>query len=303
MDLDGDGTLDMLSGSYWPGDLYLFRGKKEGGFEKGAILEDGKEKHVNAGRPWPSEDEPDMDSLAASPWAADIDADGDLDLLVGNIGGRVVWIRNDGTATKPDFSAHKEKLKAGGKEIRVDGDAGPIVVDWDADGKLDLLVGDGEGAVWYFHNTGERNRPEFAAGKRFVERSPYSGKELRTSDAITAQGMRAKVCATDYDGDGALDLLVGDFLSMQKPEPELSAEQIRRRDELRERQKELQDGFSELEKLGVSEEDDRYKALAAEWSAVGKELDPLEPQREMHGYVWFFRQKPAAKASEAVSAK
>ena len=101
MDLDGDGHDDILSGSYWPGDLFLFRGKADGAFEKGEILKDLEGKNLSSGPPWSSPKKPEMDSLAASPFAFDADGDGVLDLYVGNISGRVILIPNEGTAKKP----------------------------------------------------------------------------------------------------------------------------------------------------------------------------------------------------------
>lgn len=60
--------------------------------------------NLNAGAKWESEDEPNMDSLAASPALMDWDADGDFDLLVGNIAGRVILILNEGDAKTPVWS-------------------------------------------------------------------------------------------------------------------------------------------------------------------------------------------------------
>ncbi len=95
MDLDDDGRRDVISGSYWPGHISWFRGLADGEFEMGRELLDVDGKPLHAGRPWPSEKKPDLDSLAAAPWMIDWDDDGDLDLLVGNIAGHVVLIRND----------------------------------------------------------------------------------------------------------------------------------------------------------------------------------------------------------------
>ena len=40
MDFDGDGTLDLVSGSYDPGELYLFRGQGRGTFAASAVIKD-----------------------------------------------------------------------------------------------------------------------------------------------------------------------------------------------------------------------------------------------------------------------
>ena len=40
MDFDGDGTLDLISGSYDPGELYLFRGRGHGKFASSEVIKD-----------------------------------------------------------------------------------------------------------------------------------------------------------------------------------------------------------------------------------------------------------------------
>jgi len=142
VDLDADGNDEIISGSYWPGHVFVFQGLGEGKFAKGRKLEDSSGKRLIASKPWKNEREPDVDSLAAAPWMVDWDADGHLDLLVGNIAGRVILIRNVGTATEAKFETGRTALQAGGRAIQVPGgDAGPHTADWDGDGKWDLLVG------------------------------------------------------------------------------------------------------------------------------------------------------------------
>ena len=46
MDLDGDGKLDLISGSYDPGDLYLFRGLGRGKFAAREVIRDKSGKPV-----------------------------------------------------------------------------------------------------------------------------------------------------------------------------------------------------------------------------------------------------------------
>ena len=40
MDFDGDGILDLVSGSYDPGELYLFRGLGKGQFAAREVIRD-----------------------------------------------------------------------------------------------------------------------------------------------------------------------------------------------------------------------------------------------------------------------
>ena len=60
-------------------------------------------------------------------------------------------------------------LQAAGKPMVLEGtwSAAPIVVDWDGDGREDLLVGDSTGGrLRFYRNVGKRTAPEYAAPER-----------------------------------------------------------------------------------------------------------------------------------------
>jgi hypothetical protein len=61
------------------------------------------------------------------------------------------------------------RLEAAGKAIDTDvGHAAPLVVDFDGDGKDDLLVGQfGDGVLWFYKNVGTNAQPKYAAGVKF----------------------------------------------------------------------------------------------------------------------------------------
>ena len=73
----------------------------------------------------------------------------------------------------------------------------PALVDLDADGDLDVLVGSSDGPVAYLENTGGPLDPQFV--RRTGSSNPLSGIEL-------AYG---RLTATDVERDGDLDLIAG----------------------------------------------------------------------------------------------
>jgi len=290
----------MISGSYWPGDVSVFCGQGGGRFAAGEFLKDPEGNNANAGPPWASPRKPEMDSLAAAPWLVDWDGDGDLDLLVGNIAGRVVLLANEGDAKTPKF-VRKGPISAGPTVLDVDhNDAGPTTADWDGDGRWDLIVGGGAGTVMFFRNTGTAQAPQFAAGVELVKGRGHGS----ATGEPTGPSSRVKPHVCDWNGDGALDLLVGDFCSRTGPEPMLTDKQRAQKDRL---QGEMQKVSQELGKLYekcdnepdqlTGDDKKQYEAVRARLTAISNDLRPLEPERISGGNVWVYLQKRAVDAA------
>ena len=140
-DFDGDGLRDLLIGQDGPGGQYLVWYKNTGNAKAPAFAapKEMKVPRPMVGRP--------------SPYLCDLDRDGKLDMLYGCESPAVYFSQNKGTAKEPVWSEPQKLDLSGdgfdaGYRCRID------VVDWDNDGKLDILVGNttrpSAGNVWLF---------------------------------------------------------------------------------------------------------------------------------------------------------
>ena len=96
-------------------------------------------------------------------------------------------------------------------------------MDWNNDGKLDLIAGDTQGTVWLFLNTGTRENPVLAEGVRVeadgkpiaATRTTYKMVDRRAVVDKVVEGssplaqIYSRIHMADWDGDGLRDLLVG----------------------------------------------------------------------------------------------
>ncbi len=234
MDFDQDGKLDFVSGSYDPGEVFLFRGAGKGRFALGEMLFDAggvplvhhPEEFVLHERLRRERDDGDPAKSAAMvasygsfPMPIDLDADGDLDMLIGSLSGEVFW--REGIAAgkrgrrgaKTTFAAASVPLEADGVRLKVHSHADPFAADWDGDGLVDLVVGAGDGSVGWYRNEGSAQAPSLGPRRGLVSAKSTTDQVARTNDAqgLPLPGTRAQICVADYDGDGRVDLLVGDF--------------------------------------------------------------------------------------------
>jgi hypothetical protein len=328
VDFDGDGVLDLVSGSYDPGELYLFRGQGRGQFAAREVITD------QSGKPiLKVPDQKDkIESFGSWMALVDWDDDGDMDIVVGTYDGMMFVRRNAGTRTEPAYVTTNEWVKADGKKLRVPGGehANPVVADWDGDGLWDLLTGAGNGGAYWYRNVGKKGSPAFAPPATLVAAHQGIGYgELLDDRRPPRPGIRSQIAVADYDEDGKLDLLVGDFCTYLQVKPDLTAEQrtaferlIGERDtvvgQLRESAEHFREDFKKAMN-GVPKSDWETPENQAKFQAMYKELKQSPAHKKLqadyerledglkafvenqgsrggdadvpHGYVWCFRRK------------
>lgn len=229
MDLNEDGHLDILSGSYsrsgrpMAGLFQVLWGTGKGEFRAAEPLKGSDKKDLVI--PYDGDDEITK-GICTRPWAVDWDHDGDLDLVVGNFEGTFYLFSGEGAGK---FSPEPEQIMAGSEPLRISGVHGdPMMVDWDGDGDLDILSGAGKGGVQWAENTGEASATPIL--KQFTELIPAKGYrnsgELLTLNDLQGPGSGTRVWAADVNGDSKLDLLVGDDTTLVSPAPGLSKEEF-----------------------------------------------------------------------------
>lgn len=91
----------------------------------------------------------------------------------------------------------------------------PVAVDWNGDGRLDIVAGNSAGYLQYFENTGTAARAEFtdrgylkAAGKTIRRMAGENGSVQGPAEAKWGY---ANPAVADWDLDGKLDILVNDI--------------------------------------------------------------------------------------------
>lgn len=227
-DIDHDGLLDLIVGCR-DGRLYHYEQETEGSTSFQLITDFFNDINVNEG---------------TSVTFTDIDNDGLLDMMVGNVVGELAHFEQNSNGST-DFTLVTRKFN--------DIDAGtrclPAFTDFDGDGLLDMLIGEYDGNLNYYEqeaagsnsfslvtetfcdiDVGLISRPCFSdmdgdglldmiIGSddglihHYKQESVHSGSFELVSDTLSGIAINgsAKPCMTDLDGNGLLDMIVGSF--------------------------------------------------------------------------------------------
>lgn len=142
--------------------------------------------------------------MGAFPRVVYWDADDRKDLLLGRPEGTVEIYLNIGSDDEPTFDGGT-RLQVGDPGEKEDIDvfyrATPTVVDWNNDGRKDLVVGSVDGLIYLYLNEGTDTEPDFRS-TQFAE--------LHDGTVLTVPTTRSSPHVIDLDHDGKKDLLSGD---------------------------------------------------------------------------------------------
>ncbi|GAB4409107.1 MAG: hypothetical protein OHK0039_12620 [Bacteroidia bacterium] len=142
-----------------------------------------------------------------APVAGDLDGDGDDDLLIGNINGTLLYYINIALPGTPAqfVPAPGVVLKDATQQVIDAGSvSAPELYDIDGDQDLDLFIGNQLGRIVFYRNMGTPTQAIFS-----LETPQWGDIKLSNESGSFFSGF-AKPRLADYDGDGVVELLVGE---------------------------------------------------------------------------------------------
>jgi hypothetical protein len=178
-DIDNDGDLDLFTGC--DRSIVFYRNTGSANFPAYTLVTDSLPLNVS--------------NFNFSVTAGDLNGDGKKDLVIGYFSlARLRYFRNDGTLSNPIFNYVPSQLDT----MNLTQSSAPCLGDLDGDGDLDLLAGNSSGRIYYYRNNGNSN--------------VFNFQLISTNFAGINVGNDASPSLGDLDGDGDLDLLIGNRL-------------------------------------------------------------------------------------------
>jgi hypothetical protein len=288
VDLDGDGNQDLLSGSYsrmsqpMAGLFQVLWGQADGSFKKAAVLNgaDGQPLII------PADEDSIIENICTRPMAVDWNADGKLDLVVGNFAGSFYVFAGEGQGK---FLPVPKKIMTDSGPLKIEGHhSDPFPVDWDGDGDLDLLSGSSHGGVqWSENRAGPGVEPTLSPFRGLIK--PHGAVDygkLLSERELTGPTGSTRVWVDDVNGDGKLDVLVGDSVTLAEIAQGVNKEEFERK-----RAQWEKDVAQASEEYQAAQEDEK------KLSAAREKVQKLYSQRSRFiveddtGFVWLYLQK------------
>lgn len=191
-DYDSDGDLDLFVGNYgyysssgiYPSKIALY--KNTGTFndpEYSFITDDFADLYAS-----------NYNIISPVPTFYDLDGDGDKDMIVGDVVGKLHYFRKD-----PGPADNFVLAAANYQGIDVGNNATPQLIDIDRDGKVDLLIGEQTGNLNYYRNTGTSAAPVFT-----LMSTSFGGVNVQAPSFISGFSVPCL-----WDNNGSYVLLVG----------------------------------------------------------------------------------------------
>jgi hypothetical protein len=135
-----------------------------------------------------------------APAVADLDNDGKIDVMLGSSTTTIAAYRNTGTASSPAWTATAGWNITG---LAAAQRYSPAIADLDGDGDYDLMVGNSDGLIQGYQNTGTTAAPTWSANSAWNITDLFSDP-THSSLNFAAPGLG------DLNGDGSIDLFYGD---------------------------------------------------------------------------------------------
>ena len=183
-DLDGDGDKDLIVGD---ADGYIHFVENTAGPGQLASFPNVTSQYFSI----------DIGQFA-TPAIADVDRDGDPDLIVGELSGNLNYFQNTGTPQIPIFSSSPTDAAWGAVDVDpicCTGFSVPFIFENPASGRLDMIVGSETGNLFYYNDL------ESDLGGIFtVDQTNFGDID---------EGQRTAIVGQDLNGNGVWDWIVG----------------------------------------------------------------------------------------------
>jgi hypothetical protein len=285
VDLNNDGYRDILSGSYsrmgesMAGLFQVLWGEKGGGFKPAAVLKGTDKEPLII----PIKDKSEItENICTRPTAVDWNGDGHLDLVVGNFAGSFYVFTGEG---KGKFKPKPAPLMGSNGPLKISGHHGdPFIVDWDGDGDLDMVSGSSQGGVQWAENTGGKP-PTLKEFKPLIEPGRrYESGQLLSEEEVTDPGDSTRVWVDDVNGDGKLDILVGDNITL------ISLAKGVTKEEYPAKREKWQKAFTAAAEAMSKATGDDQQAARKRYSEVYQQRTEFMNE-DRTGYVWLYLRK------------